>query len=77
MGTTGRVLLVCGMPGAGKTTLARRLAEERGGVRLTPDEWLGAVGVDAHDAPARRRLERLLWDHGLDLAVRGLTEVVD
>lgn len=74
---SGRVLLVCGMPGAGKSTLARRLAEERDAVRLCPDEWFVALGLDPHDARLRRRFERLQWAHGLDLLARGLTVVVD
>lgn len=76
-GGTGRVVLVCGMPGAGKTTLARRLAQERDGVRLCPDEWFVALGLDPHDARARRAFERLQWAQGLDLARRGLTVVVE
>ena len=76
-GGPGRVLLVCGMPGAGKSTLARRLAQERAAVRLCPDEWLPAIGVDPHDARARRAFERLQWAQGLDLVARGLSVVVD
>lgn len=34
------LLLMCGLPGAGKTTLAKRLERERRALRLTPDEWI-------------------------------------
>jgi nucleoside-triphosphatase len=34
MSVTGRVLLITGMPGVGKTTLIRRVAERLHGVRL-------------------------------------------
>lgn len=30
-----RLILTCGLPAAGKTTLAKELAAERGAVRLT------------------------------------------
>lgn len=49
-----RFLLTGGLPGAGKTTLARRLASERGAVRLTKDDWLVALGtVNAPPTPPR------------------------
>lgn len=40
-----RLILTCGFPGAGKTTLAAQLAADRHAVRLTKDEWLWALGA--------------------------------
>jgi predicted kinase len=37
---------MCGLPGSGKTTLGKRLAVEVPAVRLCPDEWMAALGVD-------------------------------
>jgi len=34
------IILIVGSTGAGKTTYARRLAEELGGVRFSIDEWM-------------------------------------
>src|ERR1700744_5274331 len=34
------LLLMVGLPGAGKTTRARELAAAHGALRLTPDEWM-------------------------------------
>ena len=34
------VYLLCGLPAAGKTTLAKQLEEKQGAVRFTLDEWM-------------------------------------
>ena len=44
-----RLILTCGLPGAGKTALARQLAADRSAVRLTKDEWLWALGSTPWD----------------------------
>jgi predicted kinase len=35
--------LIVGLPGAGKTTLARQLERDLSALRLTPDEWIGTL----------------------------------
>jgi predicted kinase len=57
-----RLVLLCGLPGAGKTTLARRLEEQIPALRLSPDEWLTALGIDLWDGRARDRVEGLQWE---------------
>jgi predicted kinase len=47
------LFLTIGLPGAGKTTIARQLAEERRILRLTPDEWMAPLFADS-DADGRR-----------------------
>src|SRR3954447_6166986 len=70
-------MLTCGLPGSGKTALARRLADERGAVRLTKDEWLTALGSSPWDEPARERVERELWRLAQDVLRLGLSVVLD
>ena len=41
--TVAKLFLIVGLPGAGKTTLAKALAAERRALRLTPDEWVIAL----------------------------------
>lgn len=37
------LFLMCGLPGAGKTTLAKQLERERQALRLSPDEWIARL----------------------------------
>jgi len=55
-----RLVLLCGLPAAGKTTLARQLEVAYGAVRLSADEWKLAMGMDPFDDDARVRLETQL-----------------
>jgi predicted kinase len=55
-----RLVLLCGLPASGKTTLARELADTYGAVRLSADEWKLALGIDPFDDAARIRLEAKL-----------------
>jgi predicted kinase len=54
-------MLICGMPGSGKTTLAKRLAAEIPALRLCGDEWMAELGIDLYDEQARDRIERVFW----------------
>ena len=70
----GRLILLCGLAGAGKTTLAKQLAAQ-GAVRMCPDEWLMALGFDIYDRDARIAVEALQWELTQELVLRGVTVV--
>jgi predicted kinase len=72
-----RLLLTCGLPGAGKTALATRLAAERSAVRLTKDEWLWALGSSPWDRPTGEKVERELWHLAQQILRLGLSVVLD
>ena len=75
------LILVCGLPGAGKTTLAKELARERGAIRMCPDEWIEAVLEDPKNARERDRLrdpiENLQWDLSKEYLRKGLTVILE
>jgi predicted kinase len=72
-----RLILICGLPGSGKTTLAVQLAQEVRAVRLSPDEWKHALGIDYYDEEARVRLEARLWMLAQELLVLGQSVIME
>ncbi|MER7245801.1 AAA family ATPase [Kribbella sp. NPDC000426] len=68
------MVLIVGLPGAGKTSWARRLEEERKAIRLTPDEWMDAL-FQASEVDGRRWVleSEMLWG----VAARALELGVD
>ncbi len=58
--------LICGLPGAGKTTLAKKLERTHNALRLSPDEWIAQILADANDRAELDRLrdpiEALQWE---------------
>jgi len=72
-----RLVLICGLPGAGKTTLARRREAEIPATRLSPDEWMAALAVGLWDDEFRGRLEAQLWIFAQELLVKGQSVVLD
>src|SRR3954471_1695995 len=72
-----RLIIVCGLPGSGKTTHARRMAAEFGAVRLCPDEWMAALSIDLHDEDKRGKIEALQWALGQELIARGQVVIIE
>ncbi|HYI56091.1 MAG TPA: ATP-binding protein [Microlunatus sp.] len=71
------LIIVCGLPGAGKTTMARSLATERTGIRLCPDDWLEALDISLWDGQLRDRVERLQWELARDLLRAGNVVIIE
>ena len=76
MGDT-RLILTCGLPGAGKTTLATQLAAERPAIRLSKDDWHWALGSTPWDRELGERLERRLTELAEELLGHGVSVVID
>jgi predicted kinase len=72
-----RLILTCGLPGAGKTALATQLAADRGAVRLSKDEWLTSLGSSPWDEPTRVKIEQELWNLAQEILRLGVSVVLD
>lgn len=72
-----RLFVVTGLPGSGKTTLARALAAERDAVRMCPDDWMTLAGIDLWDAPARARIEACQHDLAMAALAQGRDVVIE
>ena len=73
---------MCGLPGSGKTTLARRLAGEVPAIRLCTDEWHAALGVDLKEGDSDTEafhdlLEAQLWVHAQELIRHGVSVIFE
>ena len=69
--------LLCGLPGAGKTSLAKRLEQERSALRFTPDDWITALGIDLFDEDKRAVVEAIQWSLAERALSLGASVVID
>src|ERR1700733_6113222 len=72
-----RLIVVCGLPGSGKTTLARALENRFRAVRFSPDELIDALSLNLYDEERRGKIETLQWKLGQELLALGLTVIIE
>jgi predicted kinase len=72
-----RLVLICGLPASGKSTLARQLAPKIPAIRLDKDGWATELGADLWDDEFRVRLERQLWLLAQDLLAGGQSVILE
>lgn len=73
--------LMVGLPGSGKTTLAKKIAAEENAIRLTPDEWQLRLFGDDTDHPDHDRrhseVEAIMWELAVKLLKSGVGVILD
>jgi predicted kinase len=72
-----RLIIVCGLPGSGKTTLAKALESKLHAVRFSADEWMDALSINIYDEEKRGKIEALQWKFGQRLLALGLTVIIE
>jgi predicted kinase/GNAT superfamily N-acetyltransferase len=71
------LIVVCGLPGSGKTGVSLRLAAERDAARMCPDDWMDAAGISLWDQESRARLEAAQWVESQALLLAGRDVVIE
>jgi predicted kinase len=72
-----RLIIVCGLPGSGKTTHARQVQQNLRAVRFCPDEWMQAMDIDLWDGETRERIEKLQWKLAQEALALGHNVVIE
>jgi predicted kinase len=76
-GTRPTLIIVCGLPGSGKTTHARELESNYSAIRLCPDEWMHALSLDLYDEARRAKVEALQWEFAQRLLALGVSIIIE
>ena len=69
--------LICGLPGSGKTTLAKQLEKKLPGLRLTPDEWMARIIGNGNDEQKRDAVESVQWDIAAQSLSLGINVILE
>ena len=72
-----RLIIVCGLPGSGKTRLATALERRLEAVRLSADDWMHALRLSLWDEAMRANVEALQWTVAQRLLAIGTIVIVE
>ena len=71
------LFIICGLPGAGKTTLAKEIEASLSAVRMSADDWMTALSINLHAEEQRARIEALQWELTKRLLSLGQNVVIE
>lgn len=72
-----RLVIVAGLPGSGKTTLAVKLEKKLSACRFSADDWMSELGFNLWDGETRAKIEAMQWDLSKQFLRSGRSVVVE
>jgi predicted kinase len=72
--------LICGLPGSGKTTLAKSIAASTGAIRFSPDEWIKDIWNDKAETEGnqfRDQIEQLQWKTAKQMMQNSISVIIE
>ena len=72
-----KLILFCGIPGAGKTTLAKKLEIEGRGIRICTDDWQDDLKIPYTEKGFHGRLQKRLYSLALELLDYGQNVILE
>ena len=69
--------LLCGLPGSGKTTLAKELEKQHAALRLTSDEWMERIVGDGFNDEKKDVIEQIQAEVARRVLELGLDVILD
>jgi predicted kinase len=72
--------LICGLPGAGKTVLAKTIAASTGAFRFEPDEWIKSIWgskAESEGNQYRDQIEQLQWKVAMHALLQSIDVVIE
>jgi predicted kinase len=71
------LVIVCGLPGSGKTTLAEALEQQLRAIRFSADDWMDVLAINLYDEECRAKIEALQWKLAQQLLALGLKVIIE
>ncbi|HQU83558.1 MAG TPA: ATP-binding protein [Pyrinomonadaceae bacterium] len=71
--------LICGLPGSGKTTLAKQIAAS-GAIRFCPDEWIKDIWNETAETEGnefRDVIEQLQWKMAKEILQKSVDVIIE